>query len=419
MSAAPTFESIRRLWESGSVAVIVNVESGVFGGTLSQFLKCLTAVKVCRELASHAIKAVPVCWIYSHRSLERHPAGPVRILDPKSELHRLSLQSGDSGGVPSGPGLPFDRITNLIGQIENIGRDSYDPEILETLKAVYTRNATWSSACADLFTVLMGEWDLIAVDSEAAGFRSKLHAAFDSFLHKFSREDQSLQRDHDRTVQKEDSSSSYMKAPPGYFIQSTLLPVFARIVDPYEISAYKEVQSGFDTIGLVPPIPWPACSATVIDARVRKILGKYDVSLPELLKGRKEVLHRLEGRMIQSSVGAKLDTAKSETERNMEDLNDAGMDSKSFRKAKERCREHVVYQIDKMKDRIEAAQREKQEVMRRQIHRACSLLAPDGVRQEDGLAGISFPLRYSRPILSFLYENLDIMKFEHQLIYLG
>ncbi len=415
VNKVPAFESILELRRSGSVAVVVDVEAAIFGGVLSQFLKCLTAVKVCRELAAHGIKAVPVFWIHAPRSPERNPAGPVRILDPKSEMHRLSLPTCDSA-VPSGPGLPLDLMANLIGQIENIGRDSFDREILETLKAIYTRNATWSSACTDLFTELMRGWDLIAVDSEAAGFQSILHEAFLSFLQRFSRENPSKQRDHHRTVQTEGSASDYMETPAGCYIQSALLPVFARIVDPYEISAYGEIQPGFEARGLVPPIAWPACSATLIDARARKILEKYDVRLPELLKGKNEVLHRLEGRMVQSSVGARLDAVKTEVERNIEDLNEPGMDSKSFRKAKERCREHIVYQINKTKDRIEAAQREKQEVIRRQIHRACNLLAPDGIRQEEGLAGITFPLRYSRSILSFLYENLDIMKFEHQLI---
>ena len=105
-----------------------------------------------------------------------------------------------------------------------------------------------------------------------------------------------------------------------------------------------------------------------------------------------------------------------EVEQHLEDLNGPGMDGRSFRKAKERSRKHVVYQIDKMKDRIDTSQQEKQEVMRRQIRRACGFLAPDGTSQESGLAGIGFLLRYSRSILSVLYDNLDIMKFEHQLI---
>jgi len=76
----------------------------------------------------------------------------------------------------------------------------------------------------------------------------------------------------------------------------------------------------------------------------------------------------------------------------------------------------VVYQLERLRDRVNAADRNKKEVLRRHIFRACHSLAPGGKMQEGGLSGIQFLLRYSRSLLSFLYTNLDIMKFEHQLI---
>ncbi|MBN2320170.1 MAG: bacillithiol biosynthesis BshC [Acidobacteria bacterium] len=412
----PAGESIRQLRQSNSVAVVANIEAGIFGGALSQFLKCLTAVKVCRELAGHEINAVPVCWIQSPRSGRRSLCGSVRILDARSELHRLRIPPEDPGGFPFGPAVPFDQVSDLIDQVEAIGGDAFDPEVLEMLKVFYTRDATWSSACAGLISALMDEWGIVSVDSEVAGFQAKAYTAFLPLLHRVSGTKHSREKGDDRSAQADIAALNNPETQQDYYIQSCILPVFARIVDPCELSSYMEAQPGFESIGLVPPISWPASSATVVDARRRKILKKYRIRIPDLLKGEEEVLRFISGTLAHSSIDAKLEDVKMAVEQHVADLAGPGMGNKSFRRAKERSRKHVVYQLDKMKNRIETTRKRKQEVMQRQIRRACGFLAPDGKRQEEGLAGVAFVLRYSRSILSFLYENLDIMRFEHQLI---
>lgn len=414
----PAGESIRRLRQSGSVAVIANMEAGIFGGALSQFLKCLTAVKVCRELAGQGIDAVPVFWINESGSGLSNTGGPLRILNAGSELRRLRAPAKESVDSCSGPGLPFDQVSGLIDQVEDIGRGSFDPEILEMLKASYVRDATWSSACAGLVSALMDEWGIVAVDSGSADFRSKVYAACRPLLGGISETKNSEERIGGHPEDSDIHAPDAPETPPECFIQSLILPVFARIVDPGELSSYMKAQSGFESTGLVPPISWPASSATVIDARRRKIMEKYAIRLQDLWEGEEAVLRRLNERVISSPIEAKLESFKSEAQQWIAGLNDPGMEGRSFTKMKKQSRERIAYQIDKIIGRVERARLDKQQVMERHIRRACSFLAPDGIRQEDGLAGISFPLRYSRSVLSFLCENLDIMKFEHQLVYL-
>jgi len=402
------FESLHSLMQSGSVAVVADVEADLFGGALSQFLKCLTAVKVSRELSRHAIEAVPVCWIRSPRSAQRSPGGLVRILDDKSEMHRLSL--------PSGPGDSFDQVSDMIRRIENIGKGRFDPETLGILKAAYHRDAAWVSACGDLFTALMDAWGLVTLDADAAGVKPELYEACAPLIDGYLNRDGSAGGDCTGTNAENAARLHCREKAAGYYIQSSLFPVFARIVDPEEIAACRDAHGGFPSLGLVPPITWPASSATVVDSRRRKILKKYNIRVRDLLNGEEAVTRLLSRTLDYPSIGMKLESLKMAVERQVADLNGPGMDGRRFRKAKERCRKHVVYQLDKMNDRTGEARKVKQEVMRRQIGRASGLLAPDGKRQEEGLAGIALPLLYSRSILSFLYENLDILKFEHQLI---
>lgn len=410
-------ESLLQIHNSGSVAVVANIEAGIFGGALSQFLKCLTAVKLSRELARHTVNAVPVCWITVPRSTGPDFPGPVRMLDPGSELRRLSLQAEETCDFQYRPNVPSGRISNLIERLAEIGGERYDPEVLELLKISYAGGATWSCASAHLFSGLMNGWGVLTIDSGAPGFQSGLYAACRPLLQDLTAESPSRIIDGNRRMPGYDGSfPDSRETPPGYFIQSCVLPVFARVLDPNELPFYLDARPGFESMGLVEPIPWPASSATIIDARRRKTMQKYGLLLQDILKGEESVLRNLTRGIAHSPLITKLDSVKSEMERHMEDLKGPGMDGGGFRKAKSRCRQRIAYQLDKIIDRAEKAGLEKQAVMRRRIQRTCGFLAPDGLRQEDGLHGISFPLLHSRAIFSFLYDNLDIMKFEHQIL---
>ena len=79
-------------------------------------------------------------------------------------------------------------------------------------------------------------------------------------------------------------------------------------------------------------------------------------------------------------------------------------------------RKRILYQLEKLHRLCAAAHIRKEHAVSRQIHRVCSLLAPNRRLQENELAGVQIPLRYSRAGLRLLYEKLNVMMNEHQLI---
>ena len=56
----------------------------------------------------------------------------------------------------------------------------------------------------------------------------------------------------------------------------------------------------FDYFGLQPPVVWPRVSATIMDARSRKLLEKYHLNLEELFAGPEALLHKLLDDRLQS-----------------------------------------------------------------------------------------------------------------------
>ncbi len=94
----------------------------MFGGPASHLLKCLTAIKVCRELAKYGVPAVPVCWI---GPLGDSSGLSMRLLEDEGEFHRLGLQHQKQDFSPADP-LPAERVTELLKQIEALGRGGFD-----------------------------------------------------------------------------------------------------------------------------------------------------------------------------------------------------------------------------------------------------------------------------------------------------
>jgi len=394
-------KNIHRLQEPGTVIVVVNIEADLLGGDFSQFLKCMTAVKVCEALEASAITAVPVCWICQPSGIGKAPNRPFRMLDAESELHRMYVQPDECVQASSGESLSFSRVSKLIAQVEAIGKDTFDPEILAVLKKAYAEDSSRSSGCAHLLSDLMDIWGLITVDSQSAYWQSVLRERENGFRRQFGV-----------------SGGSVEGTPEICFMQSSIFPVFACVLDSYELKPFIEARMAFNACGLVPPVVWPSSSATVIDSRSRRVLEKYRLNLQDFFVGEADILNRIQERIPQSSITAKLDSLKSDVQRCMDTLNNLAPEDAGFRKTKKSCRERIVFQLDKMRDRVEAAGTHRQLVAQSQIHRVSNSLAPDGVRQEGGLSGVYFLLRYSRNLLSLLHEELDIMKFEHQLIYL-
>ena len=382
-------ENIRLLGQPESVVVIASLYTGLFGGVAFQILKCLTAIKVCDELARHAITAVPVAWINSVSS-PQPSAFAVNLLDGESELHRLQLEQPAADAYATNVPLTLSQIASPLNQIEAIGRDIYDYEIIELLRSTFRPGTTIARAAGQLFASLMEEWGMLVVDPSSTEMQS--------ILPKF---------DSGQVV----PGDAHKKYP----IQSSVLPVIACIIDPDEVASFISAQPFFNRNGLVQPLVWPRASATVMDARSRRMLERYHLELNQLFSGEQAVTGNLMSAMPPAAL-EKLDSLKAEIGARIDALKTLNSSEKELGRAVDSSREKILFQIDKLAQQFETARKSRSETARRQIHKACNFLAPNGKLQESELAAIQLPLRYSRSILRSLYEKLDILNSEHQII---
>ena len=389
ISRGRTVESHLRLQQKGTVAVLTCLSPVLFGGPAFQIFKCLTAVKINEELVRRGFSAVPVCWIRDSATMDL-PIESIRLLDSDSELQSLQLQQSVAKEYSPSDVLPEDQLCNLLSRISAAGRDAFDPETLEILAASVQPGTTFVQASARLMTALMEEWGMIVLDPSAPDTRILLQR-------------KAAESPNDRL--------------PEAVVQSAVLPVAIRVMDPCEIQPFVDSLPAFDALKLLPPMAWPQASCTLVDSRSRKILELYDLDLYQLFSGGEAIGRRFRDEMPKQ-VSAKLLALKNESDRRIARLGAFYPGENGVAKTAAAAREKIGFQLTRLQERFDNACRRRQEMMNRRFNRVCNALAPNGHIQERELAGIQWPLRYSRGVLRSIYEKLDIASSEHQLLFM-
>lgn len=352
---ARTAENIERLSRPDAVAIVANVYPGIFGGPAAQILKCLTSVKLSDHLRTHSINAVPVAWVFPEVP-DSFTEWETSLVDEDSNLVRFGFKG--RGPVP-------DSMPGLIRQVQELGHGSYDPEALQLLNLSFIPGRTLSSATAILFSKLMRRWGMIAIDSEECGLN----------------------------------------------LGAEMQPWSVYVLDPFEIQSCIERMPGARILA------WPQISATIGNARTRRTFDRYHLDLVQLYAGEKKVLSCVRESLPKNSL-SRLSKLMADVDTHMAEVKSLSADSVSLSQTVESTKGKILYQLRKLQNQLETALNTKEQTATKRIRDACTLLAPNGRIQERELAAVQIPLRYSIDGLEVLYERLDLVKFEPQLIWM-
>jgi len=379
-------DTMRRL-QQGAVAVLVGVSPGLFGGPTFQMLKCLTALKICDELSRRNIDAVPVCWIRASVS-EDFPRESVQLLGSESEIQSLTLHASRATDGSRCGLLPEREVAELVSRMREIGRNGFDAETLEIIESAFCGGKTYARATKTLLSAFMEGLGMIFWDSSSLNVRQLVQDKIPGYGH---------------------------SAVSDYILQSLIFPAAVCVIDCREIQAFADAQRFFRAYNLLSPLAWPQASATIADARSKRILERYGLELPQTFFGAEYIVEKLVNTMpIEAIQGLRM--LQSEAEDRINKVLTLYAARHGFDSKVASIRERIVFQLNRLREKSETVCKNRQEITLRHLHRACNTLAPNGRIQERELAGIQWPLRYSRRVFRFLYERLDIMTPVHQLI---
>jgi hypothetical protein len=380
-------ENMQRLNRPEAVVVLIPLSAGFFGGSTGQILKCLTGIKVCERLKEYSINAVPLAWINPNPP-QAFSRWSINLVDDGGRIHRLGIFPSDT--VP-------DLVLEQLSQVSEIGRGVFDTEVLEILQTAFVPGRSFCSATAHFFSALMKDWGMIVLDLTAAELQSAVN--------------QALARIRIPAAQFPEGGM------PGHMALAAALRVLACVVDPFDVASLTALPD-FEEFGIPRLTAWPRVRATIGDVRSRRTLDRYHLNLSQLFSGEAAVLRALNDALPRAGL-KNLDGAKLAVEATIAEVKFLVPGGSAILEAADSCREKVGYQLKKIQAGFESALDTIAQTAGRRIRNACNLLAPNQQLQENELAAVQIPLRYSRAGLRILWERMDILNFEHQLIWMG
>lgn len=463
-SSAKTLESIDRL-RRGAYVAVTGQQVGFLGGPLFSILKALTSVRVARQATLAGVECVPVFWL----ATEDHDFEEVKsavVQDADGGLHSLAIEAEGAKGASVGS---MRVAESSVAVVEEAARLLGDSEVSEWVRDAYRPGESLGTAFAKLFARIFSDSGVIlldAADSELHAIAAPMYAEairraeeLDSALlargrqlhaagyHEQVKVTEStalvfgtvhgartpIQRvNGDFLLGKERLSKQELleriERSPEQFtpnvllrpvVQDFLLPSIAYAGGPAEVAYFAQVGVVYEILlGRVTPV-LPRCSATVVDARAKRLLEKYGMSLEDLFHGPEVVRERI----ATASLPSDLQGGFAEAGRHLEEALQGVVPpltklDPTLVGAAERAGNKIRYQLERLRKRAANAEIRREEIISRHASHLSSSLFPHKDLQERVVTGVSFLARYGTGVLDTLQEAALSGCLDHQIIYL-
>ncbi len=468
-----TLDNIERLRNDDCVAVLTGQQAGLFSGPIYTIYKALSAIKLAAKLNTEGINAVPIFWVAS----EDHDFDEIKkttSLDKDFEIFHVENNPNNlADDLPVG----FIEIDETIKKtceefFGSLAETQFSSQLEVFTKEVYSSGETFSGAFTKLLAKLFSEFGLIFVSAinkelrelsspvfvEAIKNANKITSELlerNSDLAKSKYHSQVLveedffpffyvDNDNKRNALRFDKSSSKIKSQNGKFeftedelveiaqkspwklspnalmrpvIQDYLFPTVCYFGGGAEMAYFGQNSVIYELLGRpVTPIRHRS-SFTIVEARNRKTLDKYDLNFAGLFSGKESVSAEIVEKYINTPT-AKVFTETEELIKSQLDALDRALVEDEPTLSESLCnrRRKILWQISSLKKKFHQAEITKDEVVHRRIENLYSGVLPHDVLQERNVNAMYFLNKYGENFIQWIYDSIDLEEKDHQLI---
>jgi bacillithiol biosynthesis cysteine-adding enzyme BshC len=200
-------------------------------------------------------------------------------------------------------------------------------------------------------------------------------------------------------------------------VQDYLLPTLAYVGGPAEVAYFAQVGVVYEKLaGRVTPV-LPRFSATLVEGKMGRLLGKYQLDLTDLFQGTEGLREKIASRTLpqtlqkvfvsaENGLGKSLDQIREELGKLDPTLVDAGT----------RAASKMKYQLSKLRSRAARAEVGRNQLIARHAEELTAALYPHKALQEREIGGIYFASRYGADLMHVLYEAMQTDCYDHQVM---
>ncbi len=466
-----TAVNIESLKKNNTIAVVTGQQLGLFGGPLYTLYKSITAIKLTASLKEkyHQFNFVPVFWLEG----DDHDYDEVRtvgLIDSSNQSIKLSYDDGKLGEFNRGSvaDIKFEtEINNVFSEIEEKLRSTeFTPAILQKLKSFYSEGSTFSEAFRKLIFEIFDSYGLVILNPQDLKVKELLKPLFKKEIENFSEHSISVLQ---RSAEVEDLYHAQVKIKPinlfthidggRYSIepgenefrlkgkrlkytkdellnqienypenfspnvllrpicQDYLLPTGFYIGGPSEISYFAQVIPLYEKFGLEQPFIYPRAAATILEKNLDEIISKFNLNFSDLLLDEKELIEKVLSTISSFDLTNLFTEAENEVTKLMKSLERKLNEvDPTLPDLVEKTEGRMIQGLNQLKGKAEKAESLRFDSSIRQIKKVRNIVYPNDNLQERELNFYYLVNKYGWEILKWLFDEISISKFEHQII---
>lgn len=469
-----TLENINLLRETDCVAVVTGQQAGLFSGPLYTIYKALSAVKLTECLRGRGVKAVPVFWI----ATEDHDFEEVSkafVVNKNGNVEELKNEPQSAHeNLPVGYVKLDDSIKETIEKLfEELPETEFTAELKKSIEEIWISGSYFSDAFALLLTKLFDKYGLIMlcplneklkkiaapVYVEAIkksdeivtalvkrsdeliekGLHAQVLVTEDYFPLFWQAEDNTrnaLKKSKAGTFKTKDSLNEFSieelakiaERDPQRFspsvvlrsvVQDYILPTVCYFGGAAEVAYFAQSGEVYRILNRPPTPIFHRQSFSVVEAKHRRTMEKYDLNFKDLLRGKDTLLPEIvekylnpEMAKIFAEAEEKINAELSYLNVNLSKIEPTLADSLANRRKK------IVYHIGNVRNKFHRAQIKKDETINRRIETLFESLLPHKSLQERTINVLTFLNLYGFYFTDWIYDAIDLEDKGHRIIYL-
>jgi bacillithiol biosynthesis cysteine-adding enzyme BshC len=466
-----TKNNIEQLANKNALAVVTGQQLGVLGGPLYTFHKIITTIKLSRQLSERYddYNFIPIFWIEG----DDHDFNEVRSIKINDEANNLVTigygeEIGEEDAKQSVGLLELNEsISELFNKLTGSLRDTeFKKPLIDNLKSFYAAGKSFKTSFKELIHSIFDEHGLVILDPQDKRLKELLKPIFKKEIEEFRNytdklvhtsaeleeiyhaqvkvkpvnlflnvddarysiepvENQFRLKRKRKTFEREELLEIAETEPDRFspnvllrpICQDYMLPTAFYVAGPSEISYFAQVKPLYSFFNILPPIIYPRSSATYVENSISKILDKYSISIGDLFIDVEDVKRSVIDSISETSLDEVFADVSNEIELAFDRLKEKLFElDKQTADGSKKYRDKINHSLQELRGKAENVQKKKYEVTLRQIDRAAINLYPNSNLQERELNFVNFANKYGMDFINFIFDNLEINKFEHQVI---
>lgn len=467
-----TEANIEQLDSPKTIAVITGQQLGLFGGPLYTIYKTITAIKFCKKLKEDypEFNFVPIFWLEG----DDHDYDEVRtisLLNNENILTDISYNDGleeetNRGSIGK---LKFNENINLVfEELQKTLRETeFKASLIDFLKTIYSPGKTFLESFSELLFNLFDQHGLIIfnpIDDEVKKLLTPIFrkAITDFQYHSTALVERSAELEEVYHAQVKvkainlfylDEKERLLIEPtetgelrlkgkrkkfsfeeilnqientPEKFSPNVLLRPICQdflfstgfyIAGPGEISYFAQVNPLYEFFSIEEPFIYPRASATIVEQGVNQVLTKHNLSILEIFVEEKELIDKIVRASSELNIEQLFSSANENINNVFKDVSEKIiLIDKTLGDLSEKSLQRIQQTLDYLKQKATEAEKRKYETSIRQLSKVQNILYPKNNLQEREINFIYFVNKYGMDFLKWLYDNLTIDKFHHQIL---